>query len=160
MARTIRNTKLDTRSARTSLTMRREPYWTVIAGGCAVGYRKGKKGGTWVARWRAPDAKQHYNALGPADDAMDSDGLGVLSFSQAQERARTWFAEQGAGGRRHTGPYTVREALSDYLAWMESEGKRSVADSRSRADALILPELGGIEVSKLSASEIREWDWC
>ena len=46
MARTIRNTKLDTRSARASLTMRREPYWTVITGGCAVGYRKGKKGGT------------------------------------------------------------------------------------------------------------------
>ena len=157
MARTIRNTKLDTRSARASFTMRREPYWSVITGGCAVGYRKGKKGGTWVARWRAPDGKQHYNSLGPADDAMDADGLGVLSFSQAQERARTWFAEQAAGGREHTGPYTIREAIHDYLAWMESEGKKSVADTRSRADALILPELGGIEASKLSASEIREW---
>ena len=157
MARTIRNTKLDTRSGRASLTMRREPFWTVIAGGCAVGYRKGKKGGTWVARWRAPDGKQHYNALGPADDAMDADGLGVLSFSQAQEMARTWFAEQAAGGREHTGPYTVREAIHDYLAWMESEGKRSVKDSRTRAEALILLELGDIEVSKLAASKIREW---
>ena len=157
MARTIRNTKLDTRSARTSLTMRPEPYWVVITGGCAVGYRKGKKGGTWVARWRAPDGKQHYNSLGPADDAMDADGLGVLSFSQVQEMARTWFAEQAAGGRKHTGPYTVGDAIGDYLAWMESEGKKSVGDSRTRADALILPELGDIEVSKLVASEIRQW---
>jgi hypothetical protein len=40
MARTIRNGKLDTRSARSRLTLRREPYWTVISEGCALGYRR------------------------------------------------------------------------------------------------------------------------
>ncbi len=59
MARTVRNEKIDTRSSRTKLTLRREPYWTVIAEGRAVGYRKGKKGGTWVARRRDSDGKQH-----------------------------------------------------------------------------------------------------
>jgi hypothetical protein len=49
MARTVRNPKIDTRSARTKLPVRGEPYWTVISEGCALGYRRGAKGGTWVA---------------------------------------------------------------------------------------------------------------
>ncbi len=131
-----------------------------MAAGCAVGYRKGKKGGTWVARWRASNGKQHYNALGPSDDALDAEDLTVFSFKEAQEKARAWFAEQekAAGSDRvQSGPYTVADAMSDYLAWMESEGKRSARDSRYRADAMILPDLGDVEVSKLTASQIRQW---
>ncbi len=63
MARTVRNAKIDTRSARVKLTERREPYWTPISAGCAIGYRRGAKGGTWVARFRGEDRKQHYEAL-------------------------------------------------------------------------------------------------
>ncbi len=160
MARTVRNAKIDTRSSRSKLSIRREPYWTVMAAGCAVGYRKGKKGGTWIARWRASKGKQHYNALGPSDDALDAQDLTVFSFKEAQETARAWFGEQekAAGSDRvPPGPYTVADAMTDYLAWMESEGKRSARDSRTRADAMILPDLGDIEVSKLTASQIRQW---
>jgi hypothetical protein len=48
MARTVRNAKIDTRSARARLPGRREPYRTVISMGCALGYRRGAKGGTWI----------------------------------------------------------------------------------------------------------------
>ncbi|MGC2094835.1 MAG: site-specific integrase, partial [Methylocella sp.] len=75
MARTVKNTKIDSRSARSKLPWRREPYWTVISAGCAIGYRKGAKGGTWIARLRGDDGCQHYDALGAADDARDADGL-------------------------------------------------------------------------------------
>ena len=88
MARTVRNPKIDTRSARTKLPARREPYWTVLSAGCALGYRRGAKGGTWIAKFRDDDGRQHYEALGAADDARDPDGLSVFSFAQAQERAR------------------------------------------------------------------------
>ena len=37
-------------------------------------------------------AKQHYDALGAADDSRDADGLTVFSFAQAQERAPVYFA--------------------------------------------------------------------
>lgn len=74
MARTIRNAKLDSRSARAKLSLRREPYWTVISRGCALGYRKGKKGGSWVARYRDEAGKQRYEAIGSADDAADPNG--------------------------------------------------------------------------------------
>src|SRR3954464_6470893 len=94
MARTVRNGKLDTRSARSKLQQRREPYWTVISGGCALGYRRGCKSGTWVARMRDERGKQHYSALGAADDARDPDGLTVFSFTQAQDKARKFFGQK------------------------------------------------------------------
>ena len=49
MARAVRNPKINTRSARAKLPARREPYWTVLSGGCALGYHKGAKGGTLMA---------------------------------------------------------------------------------------------------------------
>ena len=61
MARAIRNARLNTRSARTRLEARREPFWTVISEGCALGYRRGAKGGYWIAKealrhiWRNED---------------------------------------------------------------------------------------------------------
>src|SRR5205085_126062 len=79
MARTVRNPKLDTRSARSRLPPRREPYWTVISGGCALGYRRGANGGTWIGRFRDDTGRQHYEAVGAADDARDPDGLSALS---------------------------------------------------------------------------------
>ena len=63
MARTVRNAKIDTRSARAKLVARREPYWTVLSQGCALGYRKGSKGGTWIVRFRDHDGRQHYEAI-------------------------------------------------------------------------------------------------
>ena len=111
MARTVRNPKIDTRTARQRLTLRREPYWTVISAGCALGYRRGAKGGTWIAKFRNENGKRHLEALGAADDVREADGLAVFSFSQAQAKARDWFQ---AKARHQAGdlapldrPYTV-----------------------------------------------------
>src|SRR5271156_608906 len=69
MARTVRNPKIDTRSARVRLPERAEPYWTVISAGNALGYRRGAKGGTWIAKFRDEDGKRQLEALvaGPLD---------------------------------------------------------------------------------------------
>src|SRR6476661_10449040 len=110
MARTVRNGKIDTRSARARLAIRREPYWTVISEGCALGYRRGSKGGSWIARFRDEAGRQHYEALGAADNAREPDGLTVFSFTQAQEGARKFFsgkARELAGHvEPHAGSYT------------------------------------------------------
>ena len=94
MARTVRNAKIDTRSARVKLTERREPYWTPISAGCAIGYRRGAKGGTWVARFRGEDGKQHYEALGAADDARDADGAHGLFVPASPGTAREFFGRK------------------------------------------------------------------
>ena len=161
MARTVRNAKIDTRSSRSRLVERREPYWTVVSRGCGIGYRRGAKGGTWIARCRDDRGKQHYEALGAADDAREADGQTVFTFSQAQELARKFFAR---AARREdgeetavAGPATVKQALDDYFAARERRGSKSVSADRYAAEARIVPELGSVVVEKLSAKKLRSW---
>jgi integrase len=160
MARTVRNAKIDTRSARLKLPERREPHWTPISAGCAIGYRRGAKGGTWVARFRDGGGKQHYEALGAADDARDADGLTVHSFSQAQEKAREFFAKsarQLAGQVAPDSRLTVADALDAYFSDREQRGSKGLAKDRAAARARILPELGAVELAKLTTKRIRDW---
>lgn len=161
MARTVRNAKLDSRSARVKLADRREPYWVVISRGCALGYRKGGKGGTWIARYRDDAGKQHYNALGAADDAMDADGGGLsLTYADAQREADTWFklAARGfEGDAPKVGPYTVKDALADYMAAYTRKGGKAADRMQWAIDALIIPAMGDVVVSKLSRRRIEEW---
>jgi len=161
MARTVRNQKIDSRSARTRLAMRREPYWTVLSWGFALGYRRGVKGGTWVARFRADDGRQHYGPLGAADDAREPDGLSVFSFAQAQERARVWFDQRSreqAGDFAPLGrPYTVADAVADYRADYLRRGGKAADRLDWSAKAWILPELGTIPLGKLSKGRIVAW---
>src|SRR5665213_2958304 len=97
MARTVRNAKIDSRSARARLAQRAEPYWTVISEGCALGYRRGSKGGTWVARFRDDSGKQHYEALGGADDARDPDNL--TAFRSPRRSRKLAISSPARSGR-------------------------------------------------------------
>ena len=161
MARTVRNAKIDTRSARSGLAERREPYWTVLSAGCALGYRRGAKGGTWIAKFRDADGKRHLEALGAADDARDADGLSVYSFAQAQERARAWFqgkAREAAGDFvPHDGPYTVADALADYRADYQRRGGKAIDRLDWSAAAWIVPELGAVPLDRLTKTRIVAW---
>ena len=160
MARTIRNGKLDTRSARTRLTLRREPYWTVVSEGCALGYRRGAKGGTWIGRFRDETGRQHYEALGAADDARDPDGLSAFSFAQAQGKSRAFFARKAreiAGDAAPSeGPYRVSDALDDYFKSYAKRGK-GVSAALSAANLHIRPALGAVPVAKLTTKRLRDW---
>ena len=71
MPRKARDERLDTRTARTKLSPRREPYWRTIQEGRAIGYRRlaGGRAGTWIARHYEPSGERKYKALG-ADVAV------------------------------------------------------------------------------------------
>ena len=161
MARTVRNAKIDTRSARAKLSFRREPYWTVLSHGCALGYRKGAKGGTWIARFRDDGGRQHYQAIGPADDARDPDGLTVFDFAAAQAKARAWFElkarEQAGDLTPSRGPYTVYDALADYRTDYLRRGGKAVDRFDWSTEAWIKPELGSLPLAKLGKSRIVAW---
>ena len=163
MARTVRNPKIDTRSACAKLPARREPYWTVLSAGCALGYRKGAKGGTWIARFRGDDGRQHYESLGAADDASDPNGLSVFDFKQAQEKARSWFnrkaREQAGDFAPLDRPYTVVDALADYRADYLRRGGKAIDRLDWSAAAWITPELGNIELVKLTKARIVAWHY-
>jgi integrase len=161
MPRQVRNTKLDTPSARAKLAPRREPYWAVLVTGCAIGYRKLARGrGTWIARFRDDRGKQRYSALGPADDINDPEGGLALSYGAAQEKARGWFrlAARGFDDQpQRTGPYAVKDACTDYMADYTSRGGKSVDATQATIDAFILPVLGDIALAKLSKARVKRW---
>ena len=113
MARTVRDTNLETRAARLRLTARRKPYWRVLESGLHLGYRRTKEGGgTWVARRFIGDGRYSETKVGTADDLQGADGVAVRSFKNAQEAAREWWRiaqrrEQGhqpGSVRRRRGP--------------------------------------------------------
>ena len=161
MGRTVRDTNLETRTARLRLTPRRKPYWRVLEGGLHIGYRRTKEGGgSWVARRFVGDHRYLETKLGTADDLQDADGVALQSFAQAQEAARKWWraaqrADQGIAPA--AGPNTVADALRDYFEAREHEGYKGGKGARQTAAARILPQLGAVEIEKLTPDAIRTW---
>ena len=146
MARTVKNAKIDSRSSRSKLPARKNPYWVPISPSCALGYYKGAKGGRWGARLFDEAGRKHFRVIGAADDTLDPDGINVLSFQQAQERAREFFKaksrELACGFVSEVGPYTVTQALEDYFQQRQRRGAKQVPKDRSVAKVRIIPELG------------------
>jgi integrase len=162
MARSVRNFKIDTRSARAKCEVRREPQWAKLSTGRYVGYRRTSRGvGTWIARFRDDEGRQHYRALGAADDAVEADNQSILTFNQAQEHARIYFEsivrQLGGHDVPPSGPYTVETALREYLTHRKRRGSKGVDADESAANARILPALGKFEVAKLTAKQINGW---
>jgi hypothetical protein len=161
MARTVRDTNLETRAARLRLVARRKPYWRVIESGLHLGYRRTKEGGgSWVARRFVGEGRYSETKIGTADDLQDADGVVLLSFRQAQEAARDWWRREERRELGHApddGPYTVAKALEAYFAERERRGSKGLAKDRASAGLRITPDLGEIEVSKLTTRRLREW---
>jgi integrase len=161
MARTVRNPKIDTRTARLRLPVRREPYWTVVSAGCALGYRRGAKGGTWIAKFRDEEGNRNLEALGAADDAREADELTVFSFAQAQAKARDWFqakARQQAGGFVPLDrAYTVADAVAEYLTEYKRRSGKATDRVEAAVGAWIKPELGAVPLDKLTRVRIQVW---
>ena len=159
MPRAVKDAKLDTRTARAKLAPSGKPYFHAIDHGLHLGYRKGARAGRWVARIYRGDQKYVVETIGTADDTAAADGVAVLDWSQALAKARERMVElarEDAGLEDAPASYTVRDALDDYLAWLRTH-RKSAADAGYRADALIAPELGNIELSKLTSKRIRDW---
>jgi integrase len=160
MARTARNTSLETRTARARLRIRRTPYFAKIAKGLRLGYYRGSVSGSWIARCYRGAGVYATEALGIADDTLDADGVKVFDYWQAQEHARRWGERQRliAEGMLREGSYTVANAVTDYLAEIKAEkSPAAVQGAKYILDAWILPDLGAIEVEKLTTDRINRW---
>ena len=164
MPRTAANAPLTTRAARERLAVRKEPHWRGIEAGIALGYRRGATGGAWLAR--VLDAGRYREErLGRADDTLPADGADVLDFRQAQAKAVAWAARArrvAAGlepevAKGPAKPYTVADAVADYLADMKARGARSFGTSTTATKAHIIPALGNVAVPRLTRDKVRTW---
>lgn len=153
MARTVRDYRLESRSQRDKLPKRSEPYWVLLSQGFHLGYYKGIKVSKWIARYRPPGHTGGYrkSTLGIADDYDDANGVGVLDYRQAQDKAREWLASvEGAPEARAN--YTVGNALDDYLQSFQGKDK---ANTKRRIEQFIRPALGDVKLSKLTALQVE-----
>ena len=160
MARKVRDANLETRTARLRLRIRGEPYWRSLEKGFFLGYRRRASGGTWLARRRRADGGYAEHRIGTTDDLQDADGIAVLDYGQAQKAARAWWRadlrrEEGHDTRQ--GPFTVADAVAEYLSAFERRGGRSIYATRRAAETHVLPALGTALAAKLTAKKIEDW---
>jgi integrase len=148
--RRLRERALDTAAARLRLPVQSKPHQREVEPNLHLGYRRLKgRSGTWIRIRYLGNEQYQHERIGTADDYGSADGQAVLNYKQALDRAR---------GRptAKAGPYTVRDALEEYLVWFEAE-RKSGRDARQRAEALILPTLGDRKCEALTTADINTW---
>jgi integrase len=163
MARRTPDARLESRESRSRLASRGKPHYRLLEPGLHIGYRKlkGRKGrpavaGTWVARHYVGGGSYVVEKIGAADDFSDADGTIILSFAQAQDKARTHMVRRARSANGIGGPLTVRSAVEGYLELLEANDRATV-DARHRAKAHIDPTLGDVEVASLTTAMLAKW---
>jgi integrase len=156
MARSVNDTRLLKREQRLKLEVRKKPYWATLIEGQHLGYYRGQRVGKWLARVRRPGSGLDYQqvTLGQADDFADADGQVVLDYPQAQEAARAWFRNLDRNEGRRIGRYSISDALDDYISGFTG---RDRANTKRRIETIIKPQIGHLEVAKLTSKAIIEW---
>jgi integrase len=159
MARSFEKSELQSRNARKRIPIEDNPQacYTRLKKGLALGYRKGLKGGTWIARRLEGGTKYAFLPIGLADDAADGVGM---SFDDAVDKALEWFRDRENKRNKKpekNAPYTVAEAMEDYLADYEQRGGKDVKGARNTINAHVVPVLGNMQLKELDKDDVKKW---
>ena len=87
-----RSSALESSTARRKLAVRKKPYWTRLAPGIALGYRRNEGAGTWSVRSSDGHGAAWVKRIGLADDLEPAAPPTVMTFWEAQKAARSWRA--------------------------------------------------------------------
>ena len=157
MARTVTSKELGSRTARRAIPIG-TVVWMPLSQGRALGYRKGSRGGVWLARYKI-DGFRKEEKLALADDILDAEGARVLDFAHAQEKARTWFlsATTLATGEHVSdrGGYTVNRCCLDYLNHLERRGAPDYLHTKYDLDAYADPQARHSASCKVDSPKAR-----
>jgi integrase len=132
------------------LKMRKKPYdFTSISAGIQLGYRRCKGAGRWVVKVADGHGNYWTKRVAYADDHEGADGEHILTWWQAQDKARALARGKDAGGR----PATVAEAVADYEADLIA---RSASPTNARRVRTLLPStMLAKPVALLTARELK-----
>ena len=154
MARKVRHTALESRSARLKLKIRRRPYsGPSLARGISLMYRRNKTNGTWVLKSSDGHGAYWTKGFALADDFEDADGKTVLTFYQAQDAAKK--LARGEDGSADTAPITLDIALKDYKRDLEARSANpyNAEHPRLHLTSVLLSK----PVALLTATELKKW---
>jgi integrase len=167
-------TRIDTVDARDKLSARDEPYWTRVAAGCQLGFRKLTPGsvGAWYAKYRGDDGTRKAKSLGEFEELPRSQ-----RYDAAMRAALAWFEHLGKGGTPHA--VTVRTACERYVQHLRdtkpatgltaTQMKRrgttkettvkaaDDAEARFKNYVLDVPKFADTELAKLTPAMLGDW---
>jgi hypothetical protein len=155
---------ISTPAKRRKLPASKSPVWTAIGGkrgGLKLGYRKGARGGSWVAKLVDGGMRAEIT-LGAADD--DGHASGAVGYRDAiitaglwADSKRTRIAARVAEDRER--PATVGEAVESYIVARTKRDYRNGANARHRLGrhALLDKALMSLPVERLTAQALEAW---
>jgi integrase len=152
MARRLRSTQLETRTARLRLPIRRKPFYASIGPGAGLGYRRNRTAGAWMVRVADGRGGNWVRGFAVADDFEDADGTAVMTFGEALDRARALARGKEDGDGK---PITITQALDRYRVDLQSRGADFYNSERVRIH--IPAGLANRSISQLSEHELKRW---
>jgi integrase len=166
MARTVKEARLQERTARAKLAVRHHPYWRTISEGLHIGYYRGVRSGRWIARYRQPGTQDPYQTitLGSADDFTVADGETVLSWKQALDSAGNWFEKIERGESTVMTSATVEDVVKAYIAMRDERdtvraGRPKRSDASYRLSSYVINDncLGKTKLVDLTEADLSGW---
>lgn len=172
MAKTLTEAKIGGRAERKRLAVG-GPYWRGIDPDVHLGYRKGKRGGVWIVRWRVGSGYQQ-RSLGTADDELSE---GTLDYNAAIKTARELVERERRHARAEAdGPVlTVRRAIETYAATRDArdclrKGREVRSDATGRLARYVTGQpargkrkevpaapLADVPLHELCEGDLMEW---
>ena len=131
-----------------------------MAEGALIGYRKGPRGGSWVAKLVFNERRAEV-VLGRADDGGQRPG--ALSHQEAIHEAGSWAAGErrridlGIESDPEVRTVTVTDAVRAYIAARERRSPINGRDARSRLTLHISDKLAGVPLARLTANDLARW---
>ena len=154
MARRLRS-GFETRTARLKRPVAKKPEFVKIAFGISLGYRRNATRGTWVVRVADGKGANWTKAIGQADDYDDANGLTILDYWQAQDRARAVGRPGEDVSPTDDKPLTLHAALDQYEADLKMRGGDVANAVRVRRH--LTGRLLDKHVAALTLNDLRTW---
>jgi integrase len=144
MARRVRSSTLETRSARLKLPVSKQAIWITIGHGLGIGYRRNQGPGSWSGR--QADGKGGYQTfvVATADDYDTANGGTVMDYWQCLDAIRA--IGLGKADDDGTKLQSVADAVAAYRADLKARGGEEANAQR------LLPHLPTALSSKIVAS--------
>jgi integrase len=151
MARNLRSSNLESRTARLRLAIQGKPYWLKLAAGLSLGYRRNSVAGAWIVRRSDGKGSAWTKGFATADDHEASDGDTVLTFFEAQTAARSI----ASGGKIVGKTQTVAGAIERYRGELVATGGNPY---NARLASLHTPRsILDKPIQLLSVAELQSW---
>ncbi len=159
MARSRHKSVFATKESRRSIAISKKPTFESHGKHNSLGYRRNVGEGTWVARCTKDSVKREHR-IGIADDIEAANGLDILSYEQALDKALKFdpFKEEeeaAAALKRQKHQLDLDQALVRYEAELKTRGQD--AGNVSRVRGHLSEELLKTPVKLLSVDDLKGW---